>query len=147
MKNAIEEMKKESKGKVNDIQQTALQDEQEETYKIYEYLKKNPGVFAGSGAVIVAVLSALINFCSYLYERSILKYWNINPVYINLDTASRLYGAIAAFIFVCVMFAFYLVIDMLVEKSMPVRRKVLYLKWIKWEYRKEVFKKTLNKVW
>lgn len=147
MKNAIEEVKKESNGKVNDIQETALQDEQEETYRIYEYLKKNPGVFAGSGAMIVAVLSALINFCSYLYERSILKYWNIDPVYINLDTASRLYGAIAAFIFVCVMFSFYLVIDMLVEKSMPVRRKVLYLKRIKREYRKEVFKKTLNKVW
>ena len=146
MKNAIEEVKRGSDGKINEFQVTGSQDKQESDWKIFEQLEKNPGVFAGFGAAIVAILSALLKFCSYLYECAILKYWNIDPVYIDLDTASRAYGTIAAFIFVCVMFVFCFVIDMLVEKSMPVWRKEFYLKRIKWEFRKEVSKNTLNKV-
>ena len=83
MKNAIEKVKKESDKKVKIIQKPAMQDKRKDNYKIYKYLK-NPRLFAGSGAVIIAVLSALVNFCSYLYEQSILKYWNIDPAYICL---------------------------------------------------------------
>lgn len=62
MKNAIEEAKRKSEGKNNHILEIGLQDEQKDNYKICEYLKMNPGVFTGSGAVLVAILSALINF-------------------------------------------------------------------------------------
>lgn len=147
MKNAIGKEFKDEKREVDNTYEIWLPEEQEKTYKIYEYIKRNPGVFAGSGAVIITAFSALLKFCSFLCECSILKYWNIDPVYINLDNASRLYGTIAAFIFVSVTFVYIFGIDMLVEKNLPVRRKVLYLKRIKWEYRKEVFKKNLYKIW
>lgn len=138
MKKVKEAVKQEAKENVDYIQEAGEMNEQEETYKIYEYLKKNPGVFAVSGAAIITALSYLISFCSYLFESAKLNYWNIDPIYINPYAASRLYGTIASFIFLCLLFVVFSVNEMLAEKSAPVMQKEFYYKKIKKEYQKEV---------
>lgn len=122
------------------IQGTSLQNGQEDDYKIYEYLKKNPGLFAGLGTVFIAAFSALISFCSYICESASLKYWGIDPVYVSLSTASRVYGTIASLIFIFVYVMLFLEFDVLAEKSAGIRKKVVYLKKLNEEYRKEVNK-------
>ncbi len=144
MKVAVREIKRAS-GKNCNLKATR-QKTGHKDYKIYKFLKKNPGVFAGTGAAFIAILSALITFCSYMYERATLNYWKIDPVYISISSVNRLYETIAAFIFICVLLVVIFVIDMIAEKTTEIRRKVLYLKKIKSEYRKEVRKIRLQRV-
>lgn len=144
MKVAVRELKRVSAKNCN-LKKT-IQKLGHKDYKIYNFLKKNPGVFAGTGAAFIAILSALITFCSYMYERATLNYWKIDPVYISISSVNRLYETIAAFIFICVLLVVIFVIDMIAEKTTGVRRKVLYLKKIKREYRKEVRKIRLQRV-
>ncbi len=145
MKVAVREINKASAGKNCNLKKTS-QKSGHKDYRIYKFLKKNPGVFAGTGAAFIAILSALITFCSYMYERATLNYWKIDPDYINISSVNRLYETIAAFIFICVLLVVIFVIDMIAEKTTGVRRKVLYLKKIKREYRKEVRKIRLQRV-
>lgn len=145
MKVAVREIKRASVGKNCNLKTTS-QKAGHKDYRIYKVLKKNPGVFAGTGAAFIAILSALITFCSYMYERATLNYWKIDPVYISISSVNRLYETIAAFIFICVLLVVIFVIDMIAEKTTETRRKVLYLKKIKSEYRKEVRKIRLQRV-
>lgn len=145
MKVAVREIKKASTDK-NRKSKPTIPKAGHKDYKICKFLKKNPGVFAGTGAVFIAILSALITFCSYMYERATLNYWKIDPVYISISSVNRLYETIAAFIFICVLLVVIFVIDMIAEKTTGVRRKVLYLKKLKREYQKEVRKIRFQRV-
>ena len=145
MEVAVREKKRASVGKRCSLK-VIRQKAGHKDYQIYKFLKKNPGVFAGTGAAFIALLSALITFCSYMYERATLNYWKIDPVYINISSVNRLYETIAAFIFICVLLVVIFVIDMIAEKTTEIRRKVLYLKKVKSEYRKEVCMIRLQRV-
>jgi len=120
--------------------QCGVSKEQENTYSIFTYIKKNLGAFAGAGAVIIAILSALISFCSYMYEGAKLRYWGVDSVFINLSTANTLYGTVASVILLCAFFVSFFVLDMIADKSTPIRKNKVYLKSIKKEYRKEIFR-------
>lgn len=145
MKVAVREIKRASAGKSCNLKATS-QKAGHKDYKIYKFLKENPGVFAGTGAAFIAILSALVTFCGYMYERATLNYWKIDPVYISISSVNRLYETIAAFIFICVLLVIVFVINMIAEKTSEIRRKVLYLKKVKCEYRKEVCKIRLQRV-
>lgn len=145
MKVTVSEMKNASAGKNCNLKKTSQKVGHKE-YKIYRFLKKNPGIFAGTGAAFITILSALITFCSYMYERATLNYWKIDPIHISISSVNRLYETIAAFIFICVLFFVVFVIDMIAEKTTKVRRKDLYFKKIKSAYRKEVYKIRLQRV-
>lgn len=118
----------------------------QEDYKIYEYLKKNPGVFAGTGAAFIAILSALLTFCSYMYEKAVLKYWNIDPIHISISSANRLYETIAAFVFISTLLLIVFAIDILAEQTSAMRRKELYLKSVKTKHWREMLKLHLQKI-
>lgn len=51
----------------------------EESYSIYEYLKKNTSVLVAVVSALVAIVTMLLKFGSYLYHVSYLNYWNIDP--------------------------------------------------------------------
>lgn len=145
MKVAVRAIKRASVGKNCNLE-TTIQKAGHKDCKIYKYLKKNPGIFAGTGAAFITILSALIAFCSYMYERATLNYWKIDPIHISISSVNRLYETIAAFIFICVLFVVVFVIDMIAEKTTQIRRKTLYFKTIRSEYRKEVRKIRLQRV-
>ncbi len=119
--------------------------EKQHTYKIYNYLKKNPAVFVGTGTTFIAILSALLTFCNYMYECAVLKYWGIEPAHISINSANRLYETIAAFIFISVLFVILFVMDVIAEKTGSIRENILYLKKIKSKHRNEVLKIRLQK--
>ena len=72
----------------------SMQNGEGDSHKIYEYLKKNPGLCVKLGATCIAILSALIAFCGYIYESAIAQYWEIDPVYLDLSTTNYLYSSI-----------------------------------------------------
>ena len=115
-------------------------------YKIFNYVKDNIGIFAGVGAVIWAVLSAIIGFCSYLYERSMLKYWNVSAAYINQDAQERIYMTIISFAFVCMMFIILAGMNEIADKCMQFKRMQLYRKIVKREYNKTRCELMINNI-
>lgn len=100
-------------------------------YRIYGFLKKNPGLLAGVGSALVLVLSAMVNFCSYAYEAAMLQYWNVDLVYMNISLPSRVNGTIATLLFVFAFVACILILDMLTRNIRPLRMKAAYLHGLK----------------
>ena len=145
MKVVVRRIKKAFADKNSNLKKTSQKVGHKE-YKIYNFLKRNPGIFAGTGAAFIAILSAIITFCGYMYERATLNYWKIDPVHISISSVNRLYETIAAFIFICVLLVIIFVINMIAEKTTEIRRKVFYLKKVKNEYQKEVCKIRLQRV-
>lgn len=117
----------------------------EDNYRIYTYLKNNPGLFAGSGAVIIAILSALISLCSYLFENAYLRYWKIDPVYIDLDSASRLYSTIVSFAFLGVSLLIFSLLESIANKYAPLKEKGIYLRTLKEIHSKQLLKHHVKK--
>ncbi len=119
---------------------------QKNEYRIYQYLKKNPGLLTGLGAIAIAILTALISFCSFLYESAMLGFRNIDLAYLNLETANVLYRTVASFVLVCVLFFMFPVYDIISEKKKQLDPNIVYLKKIKKEYRKELLREKINEI-
>lgn len=58
-------------------------DKQEESYFIYEYLKKNPAVLIAVVSALVAVVTMVLKLGSYLYHIAYLNYWNIDSKFVS----------------------------------------------------------------
>lgn len=107
------------------------------SYKVYNFFKKNPGLLAGVGSLLVVVISAIINFCSYAYDSAILSYWNVDPVYMDISLPSRIHGTIVSIVFVIVFFCCLFILDMQGKKGAIVENYKIYLKQICQQNRKE----------
>lgn len=51
----------------------------ENGYSIYEYLKKNTSILIAVVSALIAVVTMILKFGSYLYHIAYLNYWNIDP--------------------------------------------------------------------
>ena len=73
---------------------------------------------AGLGSVIAVALSAALSFFSFVSEKEIVRYWNVDPVYINISTPERLYSTVISFVVICIVFAiFSAIVVSIAEKS------------------------------
>lgn len=124
--------------------------ENQESYKIYDFFKKNPGLLAGVGSLLVVVLSATINFCSYAYDSAILNYWNVDPVYMDISLPSRIHGTVVSIAFVSIYVYCILVLEDLGKKGASVKNFRIYLKQLckqNWkEFRRIILKEIKAKV-
>ena len=50
----------------------------EETYRIYNYFKKYPGILLSAVSVLTAVLAVVANALAFLYQYIKFQKWNIN---------------------------------------------------------------------
>lgn len=56
----------------------------EDSYSIYEYLKKNTSVLIAVVSALIAIISMILKFGSYLYHIAYLNYWNIDPKLVSI---------------------------------------------------------------
>lgn len=128
----VEKQNKQDKG-VQNAEQMKLQDNQ---YGAYNLLKKELGIFTGLGATVVAVFSTMKDFCGYLYESSKLKYWGVDPVYIDINGASFLYGTIVTLGFFCVLCFGLFAVEFIAERTAMFSKKKKYLKFVEKLFKK-----------
>ena len=77
---------------------------EQKNYRIYTFFKEKPELLVGLGSVIAVALSAVLSFFSFVSEKAIVRYWNVDPVYINISTPERLYGTVICFVVICIVF-------------------------------------------
>ena len=79
----------------------------EDSYRVYEFIKAHPELLTGIGSVLLIILSAVLSFCSYISERSIARYWDFDPVFIDNSSSVKLYGTVISFVLLCVLFLIF----------------------------------------
>ena len=77
-----------SKQQITPKSTTGVEDE----YRIYEFVKEHPGLLTALVSACAVVLSILLPFCNYLSESAYVRYWNVNPIYINIESSVQLYS-------------------------------------------------------
>lgn len=68
----------------------------DETFKIYEYLKKEPSVIFAVASGFIAVVTALLNFVAISIQRQYFLYWNVSTLLIEYDTKNIIYQLCAS---------------------------------------------------
>lgn len=119
-------------------------------YRIYTFFKDKPELLAGLGSVIAVAFSAVLSFFSFVSEKAIVRYWNVDPVYINISTPERLYGTVICFVVICIVFAIFSAIVSIAEKSRPISQIKRYRRRLKrlcrWQALKKSTKEATQKI-
>ena len=68
----------------------------EETFKIYEYLKKEPSVIFAVASGFIAVVTAILNFVATSIQRQYFLYWNVPTSLIEYDTKNIIHQLCAS---------------------------------------------------
>ena len=129
--------------KKTDTEDTA---KEQEDYRIYTFFKEKPELLAGLGSVIAIALSAVLSFFSFVSEKAIVRYWNVDPVYININTPERLYGTVISFFLICVILAIFCAILSIGEKSGTISRIKRYRRRLWFISCREFLKKKIKQV-
>ena len=66
----------------------------EETYRIYNYFKKYPGILLSAVSVLTAVLAVVANALAFLYQYIKFQKWNINILKWGLPFKGKAYKAL-----------------------------------------------------
>ena len=65
--------------------------ERNDTYKIYNYLKKEPAVVISIISGFIAVVTGLLNFSATSIQKQYFEYWNIPIYFAEYDTTNIIY--------------------------------------------------------
>lgn len=57
-----------------------------DTYKIYNYLKKEPSVLIAVISFVIAAGTALLNLVAYIRDKKFLSYWDVDSSFVYTDT-------------------------------------------------------------
>ena len=95
----------------------------EEKYSIYEYLKKNTAVLIAVVSALIAVISTILKFGSYLYHIAYLNYWNIDPKLVSTPETYWLEDIALSF----ALLVFGIIYMGLINETMSTFRKQKYL--------------------
>lgn len=117
---------------------------EQESYRIYTFFKEKPELLAGLGSVIAVALSSALSFFSFVSEKAIVRYWNVDPVYINISRPERLYSTVISFVVICIVFAIFSAIVSIAEKSRQISLIKRYLRRLNCLYYWEVIKKSIK---
>ena len=117
---------------------------EQKNYRIYTFFKEKPELLVGLGSVIAVALSTVLSFFSFVSEKAIVRYWDVDPVYINISTPERLYGTVICFVVICIVFAIFGAIVSIAEKSRPISQIKRYRRRLKRLCRWHAFKKSIK---
>lgn len=103
-------MAKESEDNNSEPQNETI-DQSEESYSIYEYLKKNPAVLIAVVSGLIAIISTGLKLSSYFSHIGYLKSWNINAKFVSTSETYRLEDIGLSFAFLVVGLIYMILTD------------------------------------
>lgn len=118
----------------------------EDEYRIYEFVKEHPGLLTALVSACAVVLSILLPFCNYLSESAYVRYWNVNPIYINIESSVQLYSTAISLVVVGIVLLMLVLFMFSAEKIAPIWTTKIYLKKLKSIYRRDYVRQMVLKV-
>ena len=68
--------------------QSETSDKKEESYSIYEFLKKDTKVLIAAVTAMVTVIIAILKFSLYMYHIGYMSYWKVDPKLVSTSETS-----------------------------------------------------------
>lgn len=120
--------------------------DKEANYRIYNFLKEKPELLVGVGSAFLAVSAALLAFCIYISEQAIVRYWNVDTVYINISTPEKIYSTAVSFVWMFLILLIFSVIMSVAEQSKQISYIKKYNRYLHWRCKWELLKLRTGKV-
>jgi hypothetical protein len=80
-----------------------IQAKEKNKCSIFNYLKEHPAAIIASFSSVVAIITFLSQFLTYIASKNALTYWGFDSTYASFDNNSLLYCTIAAIVYVIIM--------------------------------------------